>query len=124
MGRQKPNKPRREKPVWGSREMDICMAEAVKMSLRSNSVTAATCTRLSGRADAMLVRNFEDFDSVIEAMAWLQNTDSDIFLVLPDVIELECRLAELPNLDKGTLLFDAATQRTACIYRYDNALEV
>ncbi|WP_327747993.1 hypothetical protein [Streptomyces europaeiscabiei] len=119
MGRQKPNKPKRERAVFGSQEMDLCVAEAVQMALRTNTIAAAT--RAHGPLKGLLmVRNFDTFEGVLEAMAYLDTLDVDIFLVLPDVIELECRLANLPNIDKGTPMYDIESRRTARVYRYAN----
>lgn len=119
MGRKKPNKPRRERPMFGSSEMDIAVAEAVRMALKTNTVSAAT--RAHGPLEGLMtVRNFDTFDGVLEAMAYLEGLEADIFLIIPDVIELECRLANLPNIEKGTPLLDPNTRRTARVYRYAN----
>lgn len=119
MGRQKPNKPRRERPMFGSSEMDIAVSEAVRMALESNSIAAVTqgTGALSG---LMTVRDFASFDDFVTALEWLRDVPVSMFVVFPDVIELECRLANLPNIDKGTPLLDPHTRRTVRVYRYAN----
>ncbi|MFZ4273263.1 hypothetical protein ACOZFM_11155 [Streptomyces arboris] len=118
MGRQKPNKPRREKPVFGSPELDIAISEAMAMSLESNSIAAVTQGEgpLSG---FLTVRDFPGFEEFMSALEWLRDVPASIFVVFPDVIELECRLANLPNIEKGTPMFDTHTRRTVRVYRLD-----
>ena len=117
MGRQKPNKPKRTRAMFGSREMDIAVSEAVRMSLDSNKITAATqgVEALSG---FLTVRDFSSFDDFLFALEWLRDIPVTMFVVFPDVIEIECRLANLPNIDKGTQILDPATRRTVRVYRY------
>ncbi|WCH97056.1 hypothetical protein POD33_34965 [Streptomyces moderatus] len=117
MGRSKKNKPRRDRSMFGSSEMDIAVAEAVRMSMESNSIAAVTqgVEALSGLITVRDFVSFEDFDIALE---WLRDIPVTMFVVFPDVIELECRLANLPNIDKGTPLFDPHTRRTARVYRY------
>ncbi|WP_327698861.1 hypothetical protein [Streptomyces sp. NBC_00459] len=119
MGRKKPNKQKRQRPLFGSLEMDIAVAEAMGMALMSNSISAVAQAHgaLSG---FMTVRNFASFDDFEAALEWLRDVPVTMFVILPDVIELECRLANLPNIDKGTPLFDPHTRRTARVYRYNN----
>lgn len=119
MGRQKKNKPRRERAMFGSAEMDIAVSEAVGMALRSNSIAAVTqgVEALSG---LLTIRNFSSFEDFAFALEWLADIPVTMFVVFPDVIELECRLANLPNIDRGTPLLDPHTRRTARVYRYDN----
>ncbi|MDW8804273.1 hypothetical protein P1P68_05575 [Streptomyces scabiei] len=117
MGRNKKNKPRRERSMFGSPEVDAYVSEAMSMAIRTNTISAAVRGR--GRLEGlMVVRNFDTFDGVLEAMAYLEGLGADVFIILPDVIELECRLSELPNIDKGTLMLDPHTRRTARVYRY------
>lgn len=117
MGRQKPNKPKRERPMFGSSEMDIAVYEAMGMALRSNSIAAVV--QGSGALSGLLtVRNFDGFEDFLSALDWLTDVPVTMLVILPDVIELECRLSELPNIDKGAPLFDPHTRRTARVYRY------
>ncbi|GGQ10921.1 hypothetical protein GCM10010215_39950 [Streptomyces virginiae] len=117
MGRNKPNKPRRERSMFGSAEMDLAMSKAVNMALESNNITAVT--RDEGRLKGLMtVRDFSSFDDFVTALEWVKDIPHTMFVVLPDVIELECRLAELPNIDRGTPMHDVRTGRTARVYRY------
>ena len=117
MGRNKKNKPRRERPMFGSAELDVAVAEALRMALESNRITAVTqgVEALSGLITVRDFASFEDFDIALD---WLTDIPVTMFVILPDVIELECRLANLPNLDKGTQMLDPHTRRTARVYRY------
>ncbi|MEU3157743.1 hypothetical protein ABZ753_09305 [Streptomyces griseoincarnatus] len=118
MGRNKKNKPRRERSMFGSPELDVAVSEALRLSLESNSIAAVTqgVEALSGLITVRDFASFEDFDIALE---WLTGIPVTMFVIFPDVIELECRLANLPNIDKGTPMFDKRTGRTARVYRFD-----
>ncbi|MDX2833491.1 hypothetical protein [Streptomyces scabiei] len=117
MGRNKKNKPRRERSMFGSPELDVAVSEALRLALESNSIAAVTqgVEALSGLITVRDFASFEDFDIALE---WLTDIPVTMFVIFPDVIELECRLANLPNIEKGTPMFDKHTGRTARVYRY------
>lgn len=119
MGRNKKNKPKRSRALFGSAELDVAVSEAVRMALETNRIAAVTqgVEALSGLITVRDFASFEDFDIALE---WLADIPVTMLVVLPDVIELECRLANLPNIDKGTPLFDPHTRRTARVYRYNH----
>ena len=120
MGRHKPNRPRKQSRLFGTYEMDVAVKEGMQMALRSNSLVAIV------ESESRLIRaarRFQSFEEFENALVLLDGMNVSMLVILPDVIEMECRLADLPNIDKGTGLFDKETCRTVRVYRYDRTTE-
>lgn len=129
MGRQKKNKPKRER--FGSRfdlsrvqcheaaeSVDDVIRHAAHTAIERNGLTLATPAP-GGMAYAL--KTFENFRDLADEIGILRGYPLESILVISDVINLEGQLSGLPPLDEGMLIADLDNSRTARAYRFSHA---
>ncbi|MFD5625286.1 hypothetical protein [Streptomyces sp. NPDC127072] len=128
MGRKKPNKQRRSRSrsrfdlsgvsLFGTvGGVEDVIKQAADSAIRRNGLTLATPAP-GGLVYAL--KTFENLHQFASDIAALDGYPMASILVISDVVHMEGQLSGLPSLDKGTLVADLDSSRSAYAFQFSH----